>query len=871
MQQFDYRARALVLLVTCTIFPIVSAFSAAAEEASRGEQEKENSAFVYVIDTSSSMRYIFDDLRDVVKKAVDHCAPNDCLSIILFGDSVQTLVSYSSVTPSKKKFIKKSLDSIYPDALYTNLGLAIKRSTEVLHSYAEDDRASHYRLILVTDGKDHPPPDFVRDYSIEEVLARSADFLPGNQWSLHYVVLKGQIDSELLGVVEKYEGTFLDVDQIVRLSKASEKDVIGKILESLDEWKQLRSIIIQHDGKVKVKKRDAGKWLKIPEGKRQEIFYGDRVAVGKGSSAVIEFGAFGKIGIMDNAEVGLDHINQLPISESATIRLNLDGGTVWNAIESAPGYTLEYEVLTPIALTGVRGTVFKLSFDPTSREQNIAVLDGKVQIRSAEEEERQEQGFVIESGTSSTFSSARERPPSLSIPDKIILEWTKWREILKREIPDDSRQPIAFDFCRYVPATEEYECGAVRELAFGPIGAGATLERHLTLKTREIDVTESPRVFAALDIVPPPWIRCSVDIEMDNISDGIVGLLVTVRIEEGVRVPRGGEWTGRLVLTSPNPTVKFSQDGIIPIRIFGLGRRHAAQTGQTIFKLQMKTVWLCVRVIIGVCLVIVVMRPVGRYGRRIMRKIHPIQLNGWLLVTGCPLDADVDDIDLHRLGSEKHRSALVMGRGDRADIQLPHISVDRTHALVYGVKRASRIRMYIKTIGVSKLEINFSPIYKTAVELGDRDVIEIGSFQFLYTVSHLQRVVVHFKDGSTKHGVLQTWNMESDGFTLLPKDQTGGEMARHVDFSELKGIFFVQEYDREIAVKIRKRGKPKGKGHIVVEFLDGEKIEGHVIGRYTPDMPRFLVAPLPKKKEDQNILYVLVERSFTKKISLITE
>jgi hypothetical protein len=322
------KARASVVTVAFVLFSLFFTVSAVAEEPSINGRsgEKNNSAFVYVIDTSSSMRYIFDDLRGIVKKAVDHCGPDDCLSIILFGDSVSTLASYTSITPSKKKYIMKSLDSTSPEALYTNLGLAIKRSTEELHGYAKDNLASNYHLILVTDGKDHPPPGFKRDYSIEEVLTRFPEFLPGTQWSLHYVVLKGQIDPELLGVVEKHDGTFLDVEQIARLSQKSETEVIGRILENLDDWKRLRTTITEHEGEVKLKRAGEEKWTRIPGGEQPKVLDGDRISVGADSSAVIEFDVLGKIVITDDAEIGMDHIQKLPISQSATIRLDLDGG-----------------------------------------------------------------------------------------------------------------------------------------------------------------------------------------------------------------------------------------------------------------------------------------------------------------------------------------------------------------------------------------------------------------------------------------------------------------------------------------------------------------------------------------------------------------
>jgi len=859
------RLFSLVFALTA-LFPIL----ANAEEVSQEDETKErdNTAYVYVIDSSSSMRYIFDDLKEIVKTAVTHCREDDRLSIVLFGDSVTTLVSYTTLSESKKKMASSILDSTSPESLYTNLGLAVKRGTECLHKYYAENLAQKYTLILVTDGKDHPPPGFARDYSIEDALTQFPDFLPGQQWSLRYIVLKGQIDAELLSLAKKYGGTFFDVDKISEFANATEGEVIASILGNIDDWDRLKAVVIKHEGEVLMKKPDQDYWFEISKDRPQEVFKGDRIKVGQDSEAVISLSDIGRIGVMENTEIGLDRLRELPLTKSTTIEFNLEGGSIWNSIDALPGSTLTYDVQTPIALTGVRGTVFKLSFDPTKSEQTIAVFEGSAEVSSLKDGGDFE-NFTVATGNYSTVSPTQGSSILESIPNRIVLEWTKWKGEL---IPATKLKPKPekiIQICRYSREIGDYICEHVDTIAFGPLKHGIKLEEKLNLQFKDPKLLKGLAIYAATEIDLPEGVTCTAKFDMEKASEGKLGVLILVEVGSAIDLPFNMNWRGRLIFTSPDESIGFGQDGVVSLRMYTHPRRDMSppkSPAPTIMERLRKIDWKLIKsyailLALTICLFII-----GRLARRTYFAIKPRPPGGWLLELHNPSETKLGNINLENLCHDSGKSTLVLGRKPESDICMSHYSVDRRHAKIYSKFEASSHKIFIKALGLSKVEVNFSPIYKIETELKDGDVIDMGECQFFFSTSHFQQVVVHYRNGRVRQGVLQTWNIEEKEFTLRPKDKSVSDPNIHVKFEDLKGVFFVKSFDREHAEKMKTSFRFAKKKRIVVEFLDGERIEGFVVGYFGPQLPRFYMAPKPKKDKEENTYLVLVERSFTRTV-----
>ena len=96
----------LILPIFFTTLP-ASATEGTSTPSARPERAKGGSAVVYVIDKSLSMSPIFHEVQLTLKKAVAKCGPEDSVAIILFGDTVTTVVRFKSMTEAKKLRVSK--------------------------------------------------------------------------------------------------------------------------------------------------------------------------------------------------------------------------------------------------------------------------------------------------------------------------------------------------------------------------------------------------------------------------------------------------------------------------------------------------------------------------------------------------------------------------------------------------------------------------------------------------------------------------------------------------------------------------------------------------------------------------------------------
>ncbi len=826
----------------------------------------QSSAFVYVIDKSSSMLRTFDALKETLRKAIGKCGSDDSVSILVFGDNVTLLASYKSMNEFKKDAVLKLLDSVSADALYTNLGLAIDQGTQCLYDRFCEEQAEDYTLILVTDGKDHPSPNYVRKRTIEDSITQFPDFLPGQQWSLRYIALEGQIDPQLFELVRKYDGSFFDVEKIAHLASMDDGEVIESIIGDPEQWESLHAFIIDHLGEVQIKREGEELWFSISKDGPQRIFPHDEVRISSGSKAVISFGPIGKVGMEENSQASLETLQALPVRRSSAVEITLDRGTLWNAVTASPGSSLTYEVLTPIALTGLRGTVVRVAFDDATLNQNIAVLEGIAEISSLEEEPVFEE-FDLELGYYSAISPGEKPSPPKPIPEEILREWELWKEILRGEA---SLSQLALGARQFLTARLDKT-----KMILGSLESGKVCTDKLTLKLEGHLPVEGMEIRAVPDISLPHGVSCSASVNLNHMMKE-AEIVVTAEVNEGVHLPDGKTWDGVLALGSSVKNVSFSNNPI-PLRLFrekekkigsGAGR-HSFLGEVSVWEwLMANWKWMGFLVAIPVYFFFLVLaerqRRYGAHARRF------IPLEGWLLVLSSPRDSDIENIDLKALSLKSKKSVLIVGRHPACDIRISHSTVDKSHARLRPSREGVPASVYIDGLELNDVKVN-DFITNKEVVLKDRDIVDIGAFKFMYTTSYLKQVVVHYNDGDTRYGTLLTWNMEDEGFVLRPMSEPPDDNPCYIPFADLKGVFFVKDFDKEIARKIKSSDIYTKKHHIVVEFPDGETIEGYTVHDYDPKAPRFFLVPELKKDEEGNNVYILVERSSAKKINIVAE
>jgi len=126
-------------------------------------------------------------------------------------------------------------------------------------------------------------------------------------------------------------------------------------------------------------------------------------------------------------------------------------------------------------------------------------------------------------------------------------------------------------------------------------------------------------------------------------------------------------------------------------------------------------------------------------------------------------------------------------------------------------------------------------------------------------------LVVHFRNGQRAQGVCRAMNIRDAGFHLESEDTDGtatGEIIR-LRFEDLKCVCNVKSYDGNFDSGESFQEYTPGGAEVVVEFDDGEILEGTTMNLYNPDHPRFYL--IPKDLQSNNI-NVLIENASVARI-----
>ncbi len=119
-----------------------------------------------------------------------------------------------------------------------------------------------------------------------------------------------------------------------------------------------------------------------------------------------------------------------------------------------------------------------------------------------------------------------------------------------------------------------------------------------------------------------------------------------------------------------------------------------------------------------------------------------------------------------------------------------------------------------------------------------------------------EKVVAHFKNGRTLHGLTQDFRTGAERFHLLPSE--GGGMPTTIRMEDLKALFYVKEWGaaRRSVERAKKFAMESSLGKkTVVEFIDGEKIWGFSQG-YGKDKKGFFFYPADPGENNIRIFVV---------------
>jgi pSer/pThr/pTyr-binding forkhead associated (FHA) protein len=427
---------------------------------------------------------------------------------------------------------------------------------------------------------------------------------------------------------------------------------------------------------------------------------------------------------------------------------------------------------------------------------------------------------------------------------------------------------------RYRPELGDAAWEPIERLDLGSLEAGGLVEGTLVLELEGVAPGREFKLEGTPNIELPSGVTCSADVDLTGILQKKAFIKVLAEAHEKAEIPEGDKWDGELVLKSVPPAI-FSQNPL-PLRVFRTRaiNKPPDSTGIRSFYAKLPFLewilenWKKAGLVGGGPALILLLLGAFGYLKWKAYASRFVALDGWLIILEKPQGVEIQNIDLKTLSQKLHRSALVIGSDPACDICVPKDKVDKQHAQLRSGREGTPTPVYIKPFGLSDVKVNHAPI-DGEVKLQDRDLIDVGGYQFIYSNSHLKQVVVHYKDGDVRYGIPLTWNIEEEGFVLRPEGKGAEEMQAYIPFRDLKGVFFVKHFDKEIAKKMKVSSIFAHKDHVFIEFKDGEKIEGFTVQDYKPDAPRFFVVPKKDPGKDDNNICILVERRFARDIKLL--
>jgi len=346
-----------------------------------------------------------------------------------------------------------------------------------------------------------------------------------------------------------------------------------------------------------------------------------------------------------------------------------------------------------------------------------------------------------------------------------------------------------------------------------------------------------------------------------RISDGTLFADLSLTAEKEIDLAEGWEILGEISFLSRDEGATIFP-ATVPIKLYsrkGLAKwgKRELQTGSTFEQIAtfmhkakpyVTKVGQALLVLLGISVLLYLVK---RYG------FASTQLEGTLEAIRNPSDHKIKVVNLRRMGKLRATSSLVIGSSRKADIVLPHNSVTDMHVKITTARTSAGTVVFVQPLHHNQIIVN-DIAYTNRKELGDKDLLTIGEFVFLYKCPEIQReTIVRYLDGRSIRGILVSWDIDNPSFEFLPKGAPSLDAKMVIDFADLKAVFFVRKAsrfssDRFFGYDLSPSGRP-----IEVIFKDEELLEGYLIGETGEWSKRFYLVP----KDRGEIAMILIERS----------
>lgn len=703
-----------------------------------------NRDIVFLIDCSTSVEDVFPRLKAAMKEYVSEAKEGDKVIIISFGDTAELFFRKKMRHLTDISRLQAAIDELRCPYSYTYITKAIDLGIEELYKlYGEEESTNLRLLILLTDGKNNPPPTPHEVLTFEEILDAHPEFKPGKDWFMYYVALKREADTEVRHFVDKAKG-----------------------------------LVISNP---------------------QDLFFGE--------------------------------IEVEPAS--------LDLGIMPSTMTSVKEFVLTFHPKkTSLLDTQTKG------------EETLKV------IASFRENPAQERLLEIEPKSFSFKEDSWMEHFTLPLPRQPEgiyqgqLTFTSTRGIMLIQPP---RLPFQMTYM-----APRIEVTGDEALTFGPVELGKEFLGEATFFLVPNEAAEGYEVEVVKDMPLPKGMSLDVSLTPMGRRQRVD---VSLSARADAPLPPEETLSGSIQLTTAEEAVRFTRQ-TVPIEVT-TGKAPPTVTranrilmaGKDFLRKHQET-------LLGSLVFTLVGLLVGLFFLAYLFTREKAYIDGRLIFTQKPADMKRSFINLKHLCLTKGKNTLTIGSSPTADITLPHSSIKSISCVLWAGKGRLMNKVYIGYThdqSSSVLVVNDKKLDQSPKELNNGDIIRIGPYSLIYEdMSLFRQVVVHFLDGKVLLGFPMTWDLEKEGFFLRPMDQTSLEALEYVKFYELKAVFFVKDWDGDIARKIRTKAFFKKGYPVTLIFQDGEVFHGYLPKNYDPRGDRFYIIPPDK---DDNTIYALVEKT----------
>lgn len=158
--------------------------------------------YVIVIDVSTSMEDIFDEVKEVSKKTINRARVGDNVAVITFGEHAKLLDRKQIRDKADIESLKKEVDELYPTDYTTYINRGMERGLSELRYLFEKYPSRERVLLWLSDDKDNPPEMLGNDFTtLDKLREETKGFEPNQEWFAYNAPLSEVKNEELIDFV----------------------------------------------------------------------------------------------------------------------------------------------------------------------------------------------------------------------------------------------------------------------------------------------------------------------------------------------------------------------------------------------------------------------------------------------------------------------------------------------------------------------------------------------------------------------------------------------------------------------------------------------------------------------------------------------